>query len=163
MAPGTPSPGCAGYSPDSPPREAGFAGTPGAGESPLSPPSPSASQAQAGLCDLQDRGHFRLLSRRELASQPFLRPPPRLVRGLLTDLLCPLGHVGQHCYPVRQHLQEAAAHEQLCLLVAVSDQQWAWLQRRQKRRVPRQDAELAVTAAADQEGPAPTVHVSIEE
>jgi len=29
----TPSPGCAGYSPDSPPHEAGFAGTPVAGES----------------------------------------------------------------------------------------------------------------------------------
>ena len=29
----TPSPGFAGYSPDSPPHEAGFAGTPGAGES----------------------------------------------------------------------------------------------------------------------------------
>ena len=32
LTPHAPSPGFAGYSPDAPPREAGFAGTPGAGE-----------------------------------------------------------------------------------------------------------------------------------
>jgi hypothetical protein len=114
----------------------------------LGPPSSHPGQAQPGLGDLQDGGHLRLLPRRQLARQEFLRSPARLLRGLLADLLGTLRDIGKHGHAVRKDLQEAAPDEQLRLLGAIPDQQGPWLQRGQKRGVPGQDAEVAVPAPA---------------
>src|SRR4029077_6317782 len=87
------------------------------------------------------------------AGQALLSAAPRFLGLLDGDLLGVLGHVGQHGHALRQHLEEATAHEEHLLLAAVHllDPQRTGLEDGHQRCVASEDAELALGAVGDHE------------
>src|SRR5256885_406231 len=108
-------------------------------------------QPKARLCYREGLVELDLLRRREGAGQPLLRALASGLGLLERDLVRVLGHVGEHCDPVGQDLEEAATDEEQLFLPAVSDLQRAGLEDRHQRGMPRQHPELAVGAVGDDE------------
>src|SRR5262249_16652882 len=100
---------------------AGTEGPPHGACTPRLSPSPHPSPAQPSLRPPQDSRHPGPPLGPQSAAQPLLGLAPRPLGRLLADLFRSLAHIGKHGHAVWQPLQEPAAHEQLCLLRAVSD------------------------------------------